>query len=298
MPIESAETLDAQARVRAEQAGSAFVRELAEALAKGPVELPGYPDVALRVQDMLADESVNSDAVVRIVGTEPMLAARVVSIANSAALNPAGAPVADLRTAVARLGFDVLRAAAVSFAVSQLARRKEFLHVEPQMNLLWLDSVAMASTCSVVARHCGRVSTDKALFAGLVAGVGRIWILARASQHPDLLRDSGAYQAIQEQWQAGIARVLLESWHVADEVVEAVQAYGRLDHEAQGIGTLPDVLATAAFLNRHAHSPELMAAQLPEARAAGRLGLAPADCEYLLQRAGEEMAALRTALGR
>jgi HD-like signal output (HDOD) protein len=274
------------------------VRELSASVAKGPVELPGFPEVALRLQELLADDSVNSDAVVRLVGAEPMLAARVVSIANSAALNPAGAQVADLRTAVARLGFDVLRAAAVSFAVAQLARRQEFRHVESQMNLLWLDSVAMASTCSVIARYCGRVSTDKALFAGLVAGVGRIYILTRASQHPELLRDPGTYQAIQEQWHVSIARVLLESWHVAEEVVEAVQGWPRRNHEAKGTGTLADVLATAAFLNRHAQSPELIAVELEEARAVARLGLGLSDCLFLQLRSGDEMGALRTALGR
>jgi HD-like signal output (HDOD) protein len=298
MAVVPATTLDAQARQRAEEAGFAFVRELSASVAKGPVELPGFPEVALRLQELLADDSVNSDAVVRLVGAEPMLAARVVSIANSAALNPAGAQVADLRTAVARLGFDVLRAAAVSFAVAQLARRQEFRHVESQMNLLWLDSVAMASTCSVIARYCGRVSTDKALFAGLVAGVGRIYILTRASQHPELLRDPGTYQAIQEQWHVSIARVLLESWHVAEEVVEAVQGWPRRNHEAKGTGTLADVLATAAFLNRHAQSPELIAVELEEARAVARLGLGLSDCLFLQLRSGDEMGALRTALGR
>jgi len=291
-------TLDAQARLRADEAGLAFVRELSESVAKGPVELPGFPEVALRLQELLGDDSVNSDAVVRLVGAEPMLAARVVSIANSAALNPAGTPVSDLRTAVARLGFDVLRAAAVSFAVAQLARRQEFRHVEPQLNLLWLDSVAMASTCSVIARYCGRVSTDKALFAGLVAGVGRIYILTRASKHPPLLDDPGTYQAIQDQWHVSIARVLLESWQVADEVVEAVQGWPRRNQEAKGVATLADVLATAAFLNRHAPSPELISGELPEARAVERLGLGLSDCLFLLRRAGEEMGELRTALGR
>ncbi len=293
-----ASTLDAQARQRAEEAGFAFVRELSEAVSKGPVELPGFPEVALRLQELLADDSVNSDAVVRLVGAEPMLAARVVSIANSAALNPAGAQVADLRTAVARLGFDVLRAAAVSFAVAQVARRQEYKHVEHQLNLLWLDSVAMASTCSVIARYCGRVSTDKALFAGLVSGVGRIYILTRASRHPELLRDPGTYQVIQEQWHVSIARVLLESWHVAEEVVEAVQGWPRRNHEAKGVGTLADVLATAAFVNRHAPSPELIAVELGDARAVSRLGLGLSDCLFLLDKAGEEMGALRTALGR
>jgi hypothetical protein len=85
---------------------------------------------------------------------------------------------------------------------------------------------------------------------------------------------------------------------VADEVVEAIQGWPRRNQEARGVATLADVLATAAFLNRHAQSPEVLPVELPEARAVARLGLGLSDCLFLLQRAGEEMAALRTALGR
>ncbi len=293
-----AATLDARARQRAEEAGLGFVRELAMAVAKGPVELPGFPDIAVRLQEMLSDESVNTESIVRVIGAEPMLAARIVSMANSAALARSGTQVADLRTAVARLGFDSLRAASIAYAMGQVAKRGELQHVEQQLGLLWLDSVAMASTCSVIARYCGRVSTDKALFAGLVAGVGRIYILARASREPDLLADPGAYQGIQEEWHLRIARVLLENWHVADEVIDAVISWPRRNQEARAIGTLPDVLATASFLNQHVMSPELIEGGLADARAVGRLGLATTDCLFLLQRADEEMTALRAALGR
>ena len=155
-----ATTLDAQARQRADDAGVAFVRELAEAVTKGPVELPGFPEVALRLQELLADDSVNSDAVVRLVGAEPMLAARVVSLANSAAMNPSSNPVNDLRTAVARLGFDSLRAAAVSFAVAQLRRRDEYRSIEPQLSQLWVESVCMAAT-SEHLRRAGVAGVDR-----------------------------------------------------------------------------------------------------------------------------------------
>jgi HD-like signal output (HDOD) protein len=289
---------DPRVRANADEAGFGFARELAEALAAGPVELPGFPEVALRVQEVLADDSVSTELVVRVVGAEPMLAARVVTIANSVAMNPGGSPVTELRTAVARMGFDLLRAAAVSFAVAQLRRREEYLGIVQPLNHLWLESISLSATCSVVARHCGRVSPDKALFAGLVAGVGRIYLLARASRHPGLLADTATYQAIQEHWHASVARSLLHSWHVAEETIDAVMNHGRPELEPPLATALSDVLASAAFLNRHSESPEAMTGQLPQARALARLGLKLGDCILLMQRGGDELTQLRTAIGR
>ena len=103
-----------------------FVRELATSLSHPPIELPSFPEVALRVQQVLADDAVSTEMVVRLVGAEPMLAARIVSLANSAAMNPSSQPITDLRTAVSRMGFDSLRAAAVSFAMAQLRSRADY----------------------------------------------------------------------------------------------------------------------------------------------------------------------------
>ena len=280
------------------EVGFAFVRELAASLSAGPIELPSFPEVALRVQDVLADDAVSTEMVVRIVGAEPMLAARIVSLANSAAMNPSSTPVADLRTAVSRLGFDSLRAAAVSFAMAQLRHRGEYLNIEPQLTQLWLDSVTFASTACVVARRSGRMGADTALFAGLVAGVGRIYILTRANHHPELFGDPGTYQTIVNEWHINIARALLESWHVAEEVIEAVQAYQQRNQETRPGPPLPDVLACASLLNQHRDAPELLHELLPQAQAVQRLGLNTATCMAMLNESAAELAALRTALGR
>jgi HD-like signal output (HDOD) protein len=278
--------------------GFAFVRELAASLSAGPIELPSFPDVALRVQQVLADEAASTDLVVRIVGAEPMLAARVVGLANSAAMNPSSTLVADLRTAVARMGFDSLRAAAVSFAIARLRARREYAGIEPQLAQLWLDSVTFAATASVVARLSGRMSPDTALFAALVAGVGRVYILTRASRHPRLFDDPGAYQAIANEWHIGIARALLESWHVAEEIIEAVQAYEHRNEEARPGPPLADVLACAALFNRHREAPELLREALGRSRAAQRLGMREATGAAVLAESASELAMLRAALGQ
>src|SRR3984893_12914181 len=76
-----------------------FVQALASELSGGKVELPGFPHIVLRVQRVLADVSADAGRVVRVIGGEPVLAAQLIRMANSAALNPSKVPVADLHAA-------------------------------------------------------------------------------------------------------------------------------------------------------------------------------------------------------
>src|ERR1700761_4292641 len=77
-----------------------FVQALASELSGGKIELPGFPHIVMRVQKVLGDDSADANRIVRVLGSEPVLASQIVRMANSAALNPGGAVVADLRAAV------------------------------------------------------------------------------------------------------------------------------------------------------------------------------------------------------
>src|SRR5438552_18767906 len=81
-----------------------FVQALASELSGGKIELPGFPHIVMRVQKVLGDENSDASRVVKVLGSEPVLASQMVRMANSAALNPAGVRVTDLRAAVARVG--------------------------------------------------------------------------------------------------------------------------------------------------------------------------------------------------
>lgn len=274
-----------------------FVRELAVVLSNGEVELPGFPDASARVQKALADDGVSVDRVVRIVGGEPILASRVMTLANSAAMNPGGSPIGELRSAVTRLGFDNLRSMAVAFAMAQLRRAGEFRSIEQPLTSLWQRSVHMATMCFVVARRTGRVNSDTALLSGLVHGVGKIYILARASRHPGLFADQQSYQALVRDWHGNVAGALLENWRFPEEIVVAVRTFEDVARESRN-ASLADVLAVADLLVTWHDMPEELAARLPESKPAARLTLDAAACGVLLRESADEVSALRDVLGR
>ena len=199
-----------------------FVQALASELSGGKIELPGFPHIVMRVQRVLADENADNNRIVKVLGSEPVLASQIVRMANSAALNPAGVPVTDLRTAVSRVGLDTVRSATIAFAVRQLRDAPILKGLEAPLGLLWKRSVLVASLSCVIARRLTHLNPDTALLAGLLQGIGRLYILTRASGHRALFADQDAYQSIEHDWHLSIAAALLENWGIADEIVQAV----------------------------------------------------------------------------
>jgi HD-like signal output (HDOD) protein len=275
-----------------------LVRQLATELSGRKLELPSYPEVALRVQRVLSDPAADAGRVARVVGAEPVLAAHVLSMANSAALSARGRPTTDLRAAITRLGSDTLRTAAIAFALGQLRKAAAYRGIEKELSALWQQSAKLSATSFVVARADGRFSADSAMLAGLVAGVGQLYLLTRAREFPALFADPAAYQSIVRDWHANVARAVLESWSLSEEIIEAATGWESAAAEERRSAQLADVLAAAALLLESRARPEELAAAVAGHRPLERLGLTPEACAVLLQESAAEIAALRAALGQ
>ena len=274
-----------------------FVQALAAELSGGKVELPGFPHIVMRVQRVLSDDKVDATKIVRVIGGEPVLATQLVRMANSAALNPAGTPVTDLRAAVTRVGVDTVRTATIAFAVHQLNEAPMLRGLEMQLGVLWRRSVQVASLCFVVARRLTSVSADTALLAGLLQGIGRLYILTRASRHRSLFCDAAAYQAIEHDWHLSIAAALLENWGMADEIVQAVHESENLERDSRGPLSLADVLVVGTLLADLNGDATALAAQVQCAKPLQRLRLDQQTCEQFLAESAQEVTTLRDALG-
>ena len=274
-----------------------FVQALAAELSGGKIELPGFPHIVMRVQKVLSDEKADAARVVKVLGGEPVLASQIVRMANSAALNPSGAPVSDLRAAVARVGLDTVRSATIAFAVRQLKDAPLLKGLETQLGMLWKRSVLVASLSCLVARKLTNVNPDSALLAGLLQGIGRLYILTRASGHRSLFADPDSYQEIEQDWHLSIAAALLENWSISEEIVQAVHESENLERDARGPVNLSDVLIVGVILAEHHENLKTLAAQVHCAKPLQRLRLDTAACEGFIAESAASIDSLREALG-
>jgi HD-like signal output (HDOD) protein len=275
-----------------------FVQELAVAVSGPPLELPSYPEVAMRVQRILSDPNASASRVVKVIGSDPMLASRVVNMANSAAMNRSDNPATDLQEAVARVGFDALRSAAIGFAMTQLRKATAFRDIEKPLTVLWQHSVACAAMCYVLAKKLRRVAPDMAMLAGLVSDVGKIYILTKAGQYPALFADQSTYQDVVREWHPQVARSVLENWSMPEEIVEAVGGFEEAAEDHSARSPLTDIISVAVTLVELRDSPDLLSARLAQHRGALRLQLTPTAVGELMVESTGEVASLRDALGR
>jgi len=274
-----------------------FVQALAAELSGGKIELPGFPHIVMRVQKILGDEKADAGRVVKVLGSEPVLASQMVRMANSAALNPAGARVMDLRAAVARVGLDTVRSATIAFAMRQLRDAPLLKGLEAPLGVLWRRSVLVASLSCVVARRLTTVNPDTAMLAGLLQSIGRLYILTRASGHRALFADQANYHAIEQDWHLSIAAALLENWGIADEIVQAVHESETLERDTRGPLSLTDVLIVGTILAEHHNQPKVLQAQVQCAKPLQRLKLDAAACEAFIAESATDIESLREALG-
>jgi len=275
----------------------AFVQSLAAELSKGKVELPSFPDIALRVRKVLSDENVSQDMVVRVVGSEPALAARLMQIANSAALNFSGKPITELRSAISRMGFNMVRSAAIAFAMSQLKKQDALKGLEKPLEDLWKRSAAVAAMSHAVARRYSKVNPDTALLAGLLHGIGQLYILTRSAQHPGLFADQAAYSQIVRDWHSAIAKALLENWEMTEEVVSAVSEYEDMERQHTGPVDLTDIVAVGNLLAVFKDHPDTIELNMHDVAACKRMKIDRASYEQLIDESEQEIDALRQALG-
>jgi HD-like signal output (HDOD) protein len=273
-----------------------LVEALNVELAGEKIDLPSFPDVATRVRRALTNEQVDVDAVVRIVSAEPALAARLMQLANSVAMNPNGRRFTDLRSAISRIGFNMARSAAIAFAMSQLRRAEAYKCVGEALSDLWKQSAHVAAVCHVVARRFTQINADSALLAGLLQGVGKLYLLTRAARFPALLGDAGTYQRLVAEWHLPLARAILRNWELSEDIIEAVDAAESLDRDHQGATDLGDVLTVSGALAQLGPGPkpdEMLFLGTPAAR---RMKLDAERCDRALAESSEAIKSLRQAL--
>ena len=275
----------------------AFVQALASELSRGKVDLPSFPDIALRVRKVLGDEEVTQEQVVRVVGSEPALAARLMQIANSAALNFTGKPINDLRTAINRMGHNMVRSAAIAFAMSQLKKVDSLKGLEKPLDELWKSSAAVAAMSHAVAKRYSKVNPDTGMLAGLLHGIGKLYILTRSSKHPALFADQATYNQIVRDWHSPVAKALLENWDMAGEIVVAVSDYEDIERAHSGPVDLTDVLTVGNLLAAFKEHPESLEINMHDVAACKRMNIDRASYEKLIDESEHEIDALRQALG-
>jgi HD-like signal output (HDOD) protein len=199
----------------------AFKAIAAEA-ARGELVFPTNVNASIKLQQALDNPDCHMEDAAKLVAAEPLLAARTVAIANSAAYNRSGGEITNVRTAVMRLGFQTLRTLVAALVVRQFGSMISSPALRLKATQLWEHTAHVAALSRVIAKKVTHVDPETAMFAGIVHEVGGFYLLSRAKDFPGLL--DGDLEDWVEYGEAKIGRGVLKQLAVPDSVTEAVEA--------------------------------------------------------------------------
>lgn len=188
----------------------------------GELVFPTGLDVSLTLLRALDDPDCHVDHAVRLVKGDPLLAARVVAVANASIYCRPGQQTADLRQAVARIGLRTTRTLAVAIATRRLAGTPQSPRLREAANRLWVHTSEVAALAQVIARRVSHVDPETAFFAGVVHEIGGFYLISRAADMPTLLDgDPGDWT---EDNEAIVGRAILARLDIPPTVCAAIEA--------------------------------------------------------------------------
>ena len=194
---------------------------------RGELVFPANVQASLQIQRGLDDPTCSLETAAQLVIAEPVLAARVVAIANSVAYSRFGGTVSNVRNAVSILGFRTLQSIVAAIVIRQIGSGITDPKIQAKATQLWQHSAQTASIARSLAPYVGKIDPETALFAGIVHAVGGFYLLSRAEEFPSLLEPQVAQHldGVQAEEDLGtmVNHAILKKLMVPKEVRQAIE---------------------------------------------------------------------------
>jgi putative nucleotidyltransferase with HDIG domain len=222
--------------------------------------LPGFPRIVSDILTTLDDPESSTEQLVGHIAHDPVIAARVLSLANAAA-NRSGrhSAVGDLYTAASLIGTNRVREMTL---LSSVADFVDNFGSSGLSKTFWHHSIAVGVCCEELVQHSGaNVPSNTALIAGLLHDVGQLLLYRYA---PDtfatcweqaLLHDTSIEEVECELFgidHAAVGAWLTEHWALPGNITAAVRNHhdpaAGLDDPLVPLLHVAEVLANALDL--------------------------------------------------
>jgi HD-like signal output (HDOD) protein/tRNA A-37 threonylcarbamoyl transferase component Bud32 len=231
--------------------GSKLAEIVGQRIAQGTLALPSMPEVCAQCLELLRVEPALLAEVADRVCRDPLLAARILTVARPRD----GARVADVETALERLGVEAIRA-----ILAEMAARQVFVSRDPRLRerlrAIWERSIALSlAAARLVDEVETTITRGEAQSAGLLAEIGHPILAALLL---DVERSSSPKEGEEGSWITDevFAAVVAEhggpvgakvatQWGLDPEIVRTIEGLDEWDDEP---GTLRDLVRLAAEL--------------------------------------------------
>jgi putative nucleotidyltransferase with HDIG domain len=202
--------------------------------------LPTMPAVVTRVLEVLRDPDAGMKEVAQLLEKDPVLAARALRMATSAAF-AGGTRKVTLQEALARLGTKALKSLLVEASTQKLFVSRNS-QINGQLRTLWEHSVAVGILARDVLALTGLADSESAYLAGLLHDVGKpivaTVLLELERQLTEVYQknwiDSGEWLEVIGSVHRKVAVALVEKWQLPGPIAACVRDAGEYDKAERG----------------------------------------------------------------
>lgn len=210
--------------------------------------IPMLPAMASHVVDLALDPEVSATRITGVVSKDPVLATRVIQLANSAFSAPA-TEISSIGEAVVRMGTGPVRNVVTAACLSSLAADPRIYGRHGRNHID--HSIGTAYLAWLIADRAGE-APDEAFLYGLLHDIGKLVILklARDCEHYSVETPSEEEMTrVLEEMHPAIGGYVLEQWGMPRRLHDPIVWH----HDPDGAQTRSDAAAVAYVANRLAH---------------------------------------------
>ena len=192
------------------------LEKLERMLGSNQLKFPMPDMVVAKLTMLINDENSTMEDIADVVQTNPVLAGRILQMANSAALRARSRTV-SVEDAIKRLGLMFVRDVSLALTLKSL-----FKGDNKKLTDVWDFSLKIASRMLVLSSHFNN-SSNTSMLTGLMSQIGELPILAYSSEHGEL-----------EYTKSDVKRLsarIVRDWKLPDEIHSAINGtnnYGKM----------------------------------------------------------------------
>ncbi len=207
-----------------------------------------FSKVAMRILKLFESDDLSSYQLAKVIALDPVLAAYILKISNSAFYNFSG-KVKTLSDAITLIGFEEIKK-----IVIMISAKNAFKVSDEIDKMLWEHSLAVAVGCSVINSMVNVAEEGEAYISGLLHDIGKIvYKKSELVNYKDIFKkayDTGEEIRFLEEKEFGynhadVGGYLLQNWNFEQGIVDAVSFH----HLNFTIKKTSDFLKKSALVN-------------------------------------------------
>ena len=184
-----------------------------------------FSKVAARILRLFESDDLSSYQLAKVVALDPVLAAYILKISNSAYYNFSG-KIKTLSDAITLIGFEEIKK-----IVIMISAKNAFKVSDEIDKLLWEHSLAVAVGCSVINSMINITDEGEAYISGLLHDIGKIvYKKSELTNYKDIIKqayDTGKEIRFLEKEifgynHADVGGYLLQNWNFEQSIIDAV----------------------------------------------------------------------------